>query len=410
MRGFSTRAIHSGSSVPDAHRSLRMPVYDSVAFEFETAAEMLQAFEGKKLAHAYTRVSNPSVEDLEQRLRSISGAQGVIGLASGMAAIASVVSALGEAGANLVTTEFLFGNTRSFFENTVRSWGMTVRYVNLDDIEAVAGAIDSQTRLLFFESISNPQMQVADVAEIGRICHDRGVPLVVDGTLTTSYLFLSKDWGVDVEVFSGTKYLSGGASCLSGFILDNGNFDWGRSPRLREASRRYGPFALLSALRRQVSRDLGACLAPHHAYLHTLGLETLELRIGRICENATALAHFLNERPEVQGVNYPGLPDSRYHAVAVRQFGGRFGGVLTFKLRSRAECFAFMDRLRIIRRATNMCDNKSLILHPASTIYCDFSPEEREKMGVPDNLIRLSVGIENIEDLCSDLRDALENL
>lgn len=411
MKGFTTKAIHGPRRTKrDAHGSLRTPVYDTVAFEFEHARDLQLSFEGRKPAHAYSRITNPTVEEFEQRVSLLAGARGVIALASGMAGISNVILALGGAGTNIVTTRALFGNTLSLFEETLRPWGLEPRYVDMNVPEAVEAEIDSATRAIYLETITNPQLQVADIAAITQMARRHGVPVIVDGTMTTPYLFESKAAGVAVEVVSSTKFLSGGATSIGGLIIDNGVFDWSRNPELRETARRTGPFALLSRLRREVYRNLGSCMAPHTAYLQTLGLETLALRVERTCANALALAEFLDSHPKVRSVNYPGLSDSPYRTVASRQFSDRFGGILTFDLDTREAAFKLMDSLRVIRRATNLNDNKTLVIHPASTIFAEYDAQKLRDMNIGDTTIRLSAGIEDIEDLIADLAAGLEEL
>jgi O-acetylhomoserine (thiol)-lyase len=385
-------------------------VYDSVAFEFESAEEIQRAFQGQLAAHTYTRISNPTVEDFEERVRVLADAYGVLAVSSGMAAISNVILTLAGSGTNIVAGRFLYGNTVSLFSRTLRAWGLEARFVDATDPRAVEGAMDENTRAIFIEAITNPQLEVPDVARIAAISQKHGVPLIVDGTLTTPYIFKSKEFGASVEVISSTKYISGGATTVGGLIIDNGTFDWRRAPALAEIAERFGPSAFLMRLRREVFRNLGASLSPHNAYLQTLGLETLALRIDRSCQNALHLARFLKEHPKVRSVNYPGLEDSPYHEIARRQFHGRYGGLLTFELESRDACFRLMDSLRIIRRATNLNDNKTLIIHPASTYLSEYSPEERRAMNVSDEMLRLAVGIEDLEDLVEDLSQGLANV
>jgi O-acetylhomoserine (thiol)-lyase len=408
MNGFATKAIHGGSQRPDPHGTLRPALYDNVAFEFADAREIQLAFEGRKHAHAYSRISNPTVEEFEFRVRLLSDALGVVAVSSGMAAISNVLLALGEAGANIVTTRWVFGNTYSLLENTFKPWGLDVQYVEMADGAALARAIDGQTRAVFLEVITNPQLQVVDIAEIARIAHERGVPVVLDGTVTTPYLFRSKDHGVDVEVISSTKYISGGATSVGGLILDNGTFEWKHNPKLREAAKKFGPGALLTTLRREIYRNTGACLSPHNAFLQTLGLETLSLRIDKSCANTLIIARWLKQQhPRVAAVNYPGLESSPAHCLAARLFPRGAGGILTFDLGSREQCFAFQNALKLVRRATNINDNKTLVLHPASTIFCEYSAEQKAAMGVSDSMLRLSVGIEDVEDVIEDLERGL---
>jgi O-acetylhomoserine (thiol)-lyase len=379
-----------------------------VAFEFEKSDDMRLAFEGKKLAHSYTRISNPTIEDFEERIRVLSGGIGALAVSSGMAAISSVVLALAESGSRIVASRFLFGNTLSLFEHTLKPWGLAVDYVDAGDPARVEKAITDQTRAVFVEIISNPQLQVPDVETLSRIAHARGIPLIVDGTTTSLSLFSSKSFGADIEVISSTKSISGGATSVGGLIVDNGLFDWSLNPKTRSWAEKAGPGAFLVYLRREVYRNMGACLSPHNAYLQVLGLETLELRLRKSSENALALAQRLETHPKVRAVHYPGLKTCLYHAAARKQFRGGFGGLLCFELGGRDQCFRFLDRLRIIRRAANINDNKTLAIHPASTIFSEYSPPERGEMGVPDTLVRLSAGIENVEDLREDIVQALE--
>ncbi|MCF6291249.1 MAG: PLP-dependent transferase [Desulfobacterales bacterium] len=410
MKGFATRAIHGPRLHKDPYGALRMPVYDNVAFEHDDARSIQLTFEGKKPAHAYSRISNPTVEELEQRLQLLSGGLAVLAVSSGMAAISNTILALAEAGSNIVTTRYLFGNTLSLLEKTMRPWGLEVRYVSMLDPGAIDAAIDANTRALFLESITNPQLEVADCNEISAITRKHGVPLVLDNTLTTPYLFNSRRAGVDIELLSSTKYISGGATSLGGLIIDNGTFDWSRSPRLADRVKTMGPMAFIGSLRREIFRNVGACLSPHNAYLQTLGLETLGLRIDKSCANARILAEYLEAHPKVTTVNYPGLPGSPGHQTARRQFANGHGGLLTFDLKDRDACFSLINSLRIIRRATNVNDNKTLILHPASTIFAEYSDREKLAMGVRPTMIRLSAGIEDHQDLLDELEQGLESL
>lgn len=410
MQGFTTRAVHGKRLKADAHGSLRMPIYETVSFEHGSAQEIAQAFQGRRPAHVYTRISNPTIEELEQKVKLISGGLGVLALSSGMAAISNLVLTLCGQGSNLVTSRHLFGNTVSLFEHSLGPWGLEVRYVDMTNPAEVEAAIDEKTGLVFAEIITNPQMEVADMKALSKITQAKGVPLAVDSTVTTPYLFDSKAFGVDIDLLSSTKYISGGATTVGGLLIDNGTFDWKRHPKLGEAAKRMGPMAMLATLRTQVYRNLGGCLAPHNAAQHSLGLETLGLRIERSCANAMALAEMLERHPKVASVNYPGLINSPFHEVAKAQFGARYGGLLTFELADQEACFKAIDGVELIKRATNINDNKTMILHPASTIFCEYSAEQKEQMHVGENLIRLSVGIEDLADLEQDLTQALDQL
>ncbi|MFW8600430.1 PLP-dependent transferase [Desulfobacterota bacterium M19] len=411
MNGFTTRAIHgSGRGKREAHGSLRVPVYDSAAFEHETSSSLRDAFMGRKPAHIYSRITNPTVQDFESRVQALTGALSVLAVSSGMAAISNTLIALGGAGKNIVTSRYLFGNTLSLFEKTFAAWGLETRYVSMLNPDELAGAIDDKTCAVFLESITNPQLEIADCRSLSAITRERGVPLIVDNTLMTPYLFNCAGAGVDIEIISSTKYISGGATSVGGLIIDHGSFDWSRAAGFRKRAARFGKMAFIAALRQEVYRDTGACLSPHNAYLQSLGLETMALRIDKSCRNAQRLAEFLGKNPEVTMINYPGLADSASHHTANRQFGHKYGGVLTFDLSSIKECFSFMDALRIIRRATNINDNKSLILHPASTIFAEYSDEKKKRMAVRPTMLRLSAGIEDYEDLITDLQKGFASL
>jgi O-acetylhomoserine (thiol)-lyase len=327
-----------------------------------------------------------------------------------MAAITNVILTLAGAGTNIVTSKHLFGNTLSLFEKTLKPWGLEVKYVDMMRPAEIRRAIDKDTRAVFLESITNPQLEVADFKTISKITSDESVPLIVDGTVTTPFIFPSREFGVNIEVLSSTKYISGGATSVGGVIIDNGNFDWHKSPRLKDWANKMGPFALLGSLRREIFRNLGSCLAPHHAYLQSLGLETMSLRIDKSCSNALGLADFLQHNKRVTSVNYPGLAESESHKTASAQFGNYYGGILTFDLVSREACFALLDNLHLIKRATNVNDNKTLILHPASTIFCEYPDEALSDMGVRQTMIRLSAGIEDFDDLKNDLERGLAAL
>ncbi len=410
MKGFSTKAVHGKALRKDPHGSLRFPLYDSVAFEQESARDIQFAFEGRKPSHTYSRITNPSVEDFEQRINLLSDSLGVVAVSSGMAAISNLILTIAESGSNIISTKFLFGNTYSLFEKTLKPWGLNVRYINMNDMDMLRNSINEKTRAIFLEIITNPQLQVPDMKEISKVAMEYSVPLVVDGTLTTSYIFKSKDFGVSVEVLSSTKYISGGATTVGGLIVDNGTFNWEKCPKLEVSVKKYGEFALVTKLKREVYRNLGACLSPHNAYLQTLGLETLSLRIDKSCSNTLRISEYLEKCEKVKSVNYPGLKASKYHEIAKTQFKDKFGGILTFELGDKEMCFAFMDGLKLIKRATNLNDNKTLILHPASTIFCEYTLEEKKEMDVSESMLRLSVGIEDVEDIIEDINLGLEGI
>jgi O-acetylhomoserine (thiol)-lyase len=410
VNGFSSKAIHGVISKKDQHGSLRYPLYDTAAFEAATAHDLELAFEGKKPLHTYSRITNPTVDDFEQRIRVLTDAFGVIAVSSGMAAITETILTLAETGSNIITSPFLFGNTSSLFEKTLKRWGLEVQYASMTDPVTIEHLINDKTRLIFLEVITNPQLEIADIAKISEIAHKHAIPVVLDGTLTTPFLFKSKDSGVAVEIISSTKYISGGATSIGGLIIDNGVFNWKNNKNLADEAVKSGPGAFIVRLRREVHRNCGSCISPHTAWLQTLGLETLALRVDKSSANALSVAEYLNLSKKVRNVNYPGLKGSICHETAKQQFKNRYGGLLTFELESKSLCFRFMDNLAMIRRATNLNDNKTLIIHPASTIFCDCTDVQREKMNINDRMIRLSVGIEDSEDIIADLQRGLDSL
>ncbi len=404
---FNTRAVHGRSAKRDFHGSIKQPIYSGAAFEFGSAEELEDAFVGRKPAHVYSRITNPTVDAFEQKMTALEDALASIAVASGMAAISNVFLGLLLPGDNIVSAASLFGGTYSLFNRTLAPLGIGTRLVDITQPESIRQAIDAKTRVIFFETIANPKMDVPDIEAVVAIAREHGLLVVADGTVTTPYLFRAKEYGVNVVVHSSTKFISGGGTSIGGVIVDLGNYDWSRFPSLARYHK-HGEWAFISRLRKEVYRDLGACLSPYHAYLQSVGLESLSLRVDRCCANTLAIAGDLATRSEVKQVRYPGLADSPFHALAKKQFQGRFGAVLAFELGSKAECFTFLNQLKIIKRATNIGDNATLALHPASTIFVEYTDQEKLALGVTDTLIRLSVGLEDIEDLIEDIHQALE--
>lgn len=407
--GFSTRAIHGAGPGTEPRRALQFPIYAGVAHDFESAEAMGATFSGRKAAFAYSRIANPTVDAFEKKMALLEDGLGSVAVSSGMAAISTTLLTLLAAGDNIVSSSSLFGGTFSLFRNVLSPLGIETRFVPIDDPDAIEAAIDGQTRAIFLETISNPRTVVPDFAEVSRIARAHRLVLIADSTATTPYLFSAKRHGADIALHSTTKYISGGATSMGGAIVDLGTFDWSAVPAL-EGYHRFREMAFLARLRKEVYRDTGSCMSPYDAYLQSLGLETLALRMERVCENARAIAEFLAGEDAVRSVDYPGLPSSPYHDLANRQFDGRYGGVLAFSLPDKASCFRFLNRLRLMRRSSNLGDNKSLALHSSTTIYVEFTAEEQKAMGVDDTIIRLSVGIEDPDDIIADLRQALAGI
>lgn len=385
-----TAAIHTAFRSKDAYNSLSMPVYHTAAYEFDDAATMSDAFCGRSDMPDYSRVMNPTVTFFENKVRSLTGASDVVALSSGMAAISNSLLAVSSAGKNIVSSKHLFGNTYSLITGTLKRFGVEPRLCDLTDPAQVEQAVDDNTCCIFLEIITNPQMEVADIRALSAVARRHGIPLVADTTLIPFTQFSARELGVDIEIVSSTKYLSGGATSIGGLVIDYGNFP--------EFSKR---------IRNEMLFNLGAYMTPHVAYMQTIGLETLDARYRIQSENALALARKLKSLDGVMSVNYIGLEDNRFHALARSQFGHTAGAMVTIDLADKEACFDFINRLRLIRRATNLFDNKTLAIHPASTIFGPFTDSQRESMDIKDTTIRLSIGLEDPDDIFDDIRQAL---
>lgn len=407
-KDFETKLLHTPFNKQDAYHSLAMPVYQTAAYEFETAEAMADAFVGRTSDHAYSRITNPTVQYFEDRVRNITGALGVTALNSGMAAICNAIMTVAYAGANIVTSPHLFGNTYSLFKNTLGAFGVEARFCDLTNPEEVEACLDENSCALFLEVITNPQMEVADLKALAALCGKYGVPLIADTTIVPFHVFHAGDFGVNIEIVSSTKYISGGASSVGGLVLDYGTFDWSRSKKLKQTAGESGMAAFSVKMRKEIHRNLGAYMTPQVAYMQTLGLETMQIRFQRQSSTCLALARKLSAMPQIESVNYTGLEDNPFYKVSCAQFGSYPGAMLTFDLSSKEACFSFMNKLELIRRATNLFDNKTLAIHPASTIYGTFTEEQRQAMDISRKTIRLSVGLEDAEDLIDDITQALE--
>ncbi|MCH5169371.1 MAG: O-acetylhomoserine aminocarboxypropyltransferase/cysteine synthase [Prevotellaceae bacterium] len=386
-----TKAIHTHFQLRDAYNALSMPVYHTAAYEFENATEMADTFCWRKYMPDYSRVMNPTVMFLEDKVKELTGAKDVIAFSSGMAAISNTLICIAQAGRNIVSSRHLFGNSYSLITSTLKRFGVTPKLCDLTDTKAVEQLVDENTCCIFLEIITNPQMEVADLRALSKIAKAKGIPLIADTTLIPFTQFDGRALGIDIEVVSSTKYLSGGATSIGGLTIDYGNCD-GFGTRMR----------------REILLNLGAYMTPHVAYMHTIGLETLDARYRLQSANALSLAQRLSKQKAVKHVNYIGLPDNPYHQLARSQFGDTAGAMITIDLADKEACFRFINRLKLIRRATNLFDNKTLAIHPASTIFGPFTDEERRSMDVHDTTIRLSIGLEDVDDIFDDIIQALE--
>lgn len=385
-----TVAVDQPFRLRDPYGALSMPVYHSVAFEFDDAATMSDAFCGRLAMPDYARVMNPTVTYFEDKVKAITGAADVTAFNSGMAAISNCLMALAASGKNIVTSRHLFGNTFSLIAKTLVRFGVRPKLCDLTDIEQVRKTVDENTCCIFLEIITNPQMEVADLSALSEVAHSVGAPLVADTTVIPFTEFRSHDMGVDVEVVSSTKYISGGATSLGGLVID-----YGTHPTLAKTIN----FEMLF--------NMGAYMTPHVAYMQSLGLETLEVRYHAQAANAQLLAERLSNVQAIKRVNYIGLKDNPYYGLARKQFGGTSGAMLTIDLENQEACYAFMNSLKLVRRATNLFDHKTLAIHPASTIFGNFTDRQRAQMDVLDTTIRISVGLEDNDDIFNDIVQAL---
>ena len=386
-----TQAIHLSYKRRDAYDALSMPVYNAVAYEFDNAQVMADAFCGRIDAPDYSRVENPTVTKLELRIKALTGAEHVTALNSGMAAISNTMFAIVEQGKNVITSRHLFGNSYSLLTSTLKRLGVEAKLCDLTDVASVEDQIDENTCCLFLEIMTNPQLEVADVKALADIAHRHGIPVVADTTIIPFTQFSSKELGIDIEVVSSTKYISGGATSLGGLIIDYGAYP-----------------AITDRLMNEMLFNLGAYMTPQVAYMQTLGLETLEARYRIQSSNALELAKRLRTLTPIRKVNYVGLADNHYHELSVRQYGETAGAMVTIDLENKEACFRFLNNLKLIHRATNLFDNRTLAIHPSSTIFGLFTPEERTAMDIFDTTIRLSIGLESVDDLFDDIKQALD--
>jgi len=406
---FDTLLIHGGTS-PGPFGATKAPIVQASAFAYDSAEELEDVFKGRAIGQVYTRIGNPTLESLEKRLTVVEDGIATIVTASGMAAITTAVMAIVRNGDEILSSSSLFGGTYSLFRDTLSNYGITARFVDPTDLGALEASVTAATRLIFVETIGNPKMDVPDIAAFAQIARRHGIPLMVDATVSTPYLVRVKELGADLIIHSTSKFINGTANSIGGAIVDCGSFNWQseKFPHFATFYKKYRNFAFTARTRKLVHKDFGACAAPLNSFLLGEGLETLALRMERHCSNAMRLAQYLAAHEKVSWVNYPGLPDSPFFEVATRQFKGRYGGVLTFGLADKASAFRLINGLRLAKNLANIGDTKTLVIHPASTICADYDAEVKALMGVSEELVRVSVGIEDIDDILEDFAAALE--
>ena len=420
---FETLQLHAGQVVDATTKSRAVPIYQTTSFVFEDTQEGADLFALQKAGNIYTRITNPTTSAFEERIAALEGGVGALATASGMAALTYTILGLAHAGDHVVAASTIYGGTFNLLKETLPRYGITTTFVDIDNLEEVEAAIKDNTKLVLIETLGNPVINIPDIEKIAEIAHKHHIPLVADNTFATPYLINVFSHGVDIAVHSATKFIGGHGTTIGGVIVDSGQFDWaasGKFPQLVDEDPSYhnisytrdvGAAAFIVAARVQLLRDMGAALSPFNSFLLLQGLETLSLRVERHVQNAEKIVDFLVNHPKVEKVNYPKLADSPYHALAEKYLPKGVGSIFTFHVKGgEAEARKVIDNLEIFSNLANVADAKSLVVHPATTTHAQLSDSDLEAAGVAKNQIRLSIGLENVDDLIEDLRLALEKI
>ncbi|MBS0511574.1 MAG: bifunctional O-acetylhomoserine aminocarboxypropyltransferase/cysteine synthase [Proteobacteria bacterium] len=418
---LETLAVHGGYSPDPTTKAVAVPIYQTTSYAFDDTQHGADLFDLKVQGNIYTRIMNPTTAVLEQRVAAMEGGIGALAVASGMSAITYAILTIAEAGDNIVSASTLYGGTYNLFAHTFPQFGIEARFADYRDPDSFAGLIDERTKAIYCESVGNPLGNVTDIGRLAEIAHKAGVPLIVDNTVPSPYLCRPFEHGADIVVHALTKYLGGHGNSIGGIIVDSGKFPWAehkaRFRRLNEPDVSYhgvvytealGAAAFIARARVVPLRNTGAAISPFNSFLILQGIETLALRMDRICTNTRKVAEFLRGHGKVAWVNYAGLPDHKDHALVQKYMGGRASGILSFGVKGGLEAGArFQDALKLVTRLVNIGDAKSLACHPASTTHRQLAPEELAKAGVSPDMVRLSIGIEHIDDILADLDQAL---
>lgn len=417
---FETLQVHGGQEADPTTGSRAVPIYQTSSYVFRDVEHAANLFALKEPGNIYTRIMNPTTDVLEKRIALLEGGVGALAVASGSAAVTYAIQNIAGVGDEIVSASTLYGGTYNLFKVTLPKFGITTRFVDPSDLSNFEAAITEKTKALYVESIGNPGINIIDIEKLSKIAHAHGVPLIVDNTFATPYLFRPFDHGADIIVHSATKFIGGHGSSIGGLIIDSGAFDWqasGRFPGLTTPDESYhgiryaqdvGPAAYITKARVQLLRDTGACLSPFNAFLFLQGLETLSLRVERHVSNTIKIAKYLDAHPAVAWVKYPGLESSDQFDLATKYFPKGVGSIFTFGIKGGLNAgVKFIEALKLFSLLANVADAKSLVIHPASTTHAQLSGEDLIKSGVTEDLIRLSIGIENVDDLIEDLKEAL---
>jgi O-acetylhomoserine (thiol)-lyase len=420
---FETHSVHAGYSPDPTTKSVAVPIYQTVSYAFDSAQHGADLFDLKVAGNIYTRIMNPTTDVLEKRVAALEGGIGALAVASGQSAITYAIQTIAEAGDNIVSSSRLYGGTYNLFAHTLPQFGIETRFADYSDPASFEKLFDARTKAVFIESMGNPNGNITDIAAVAAVAHKHGIPVIVDNTIPSPYLHRPFEHGADIVIHALTKYLGGHGNSLGGIIVDSGKFPWAqhkeRFKRLNEPDVSYhgvvytealGAAAYIGRARVVPLRNMGAALSPFNAFLILQGIETLALRMDRTCSNALTIAQFLQKHPKVAKVNYAALPDSPDYALAQKYMGGKASGLLTFELKSddpRAAGARFLDALQLVLRLVNIGDTRSLATHPASTTHRQLTDAEMATAGISSATVRLSIGIEHIDDLLADLTQAL---
>ncbi|PHO07001.1 acetyl-L-homoserine sulfhydrolase [Thermoanaerobacterium thermosaccharolyticum] len=406
---FNTMLLHLNYGPDEKTGASLTPIYQSTSFS-HSAEELENIFKGSEYGFTYTRINNPTIEAFERRIASLESGIGAVACSSGMAAITLAILNILKTGDEILSSSGIFGGTYELFKD-FENFGITVKFAKDNSIDAFKESITNNTKLIYIETIGNPKLDVPDIKNLSVLAHENKIPLIVDNTVTTPYLIRPIEMGADIVIHSTSKFINGHGNSIGGIIVDSGKFNWDFNKySMLKKFEKYGQFAYLAKLRKGLFRNIGACMSPFNAYLNNLGLETLGIRMERLCQNAYELAVFLKEFDKVLSVNYPGLKESPFHDIAKRQFGDKFGAILTIRVGSKEKAYKMINSLKYAINITNIGDTRTLIIHPSSTILAESSDDEKKFMGVFDDLIRICVGLEDIEDLKEDFKQAIDRL
>ncbi|KOA20705.1 methionine gamma-lyase [Clostridium homopropionicum DSM 5847] len=405
---FNTSLLHGNIESKKDTGATLTPIYQSSAFEQESAERLEKVFLNAAPGFAYTRISNPTIASFEKRITLLEGGVSTVACASGMAAIFNAIMNVVRSGDEIISNTGIFGGTIGLFKD-LESFGINTKYIKETTVTEIEKKVSDRTKIIFAETIGNPKLDILDIQAVAKFAKEKNILFIVDNTVATAYLVKPIELGADIVINSSSKYINGSGNSISGVIIDSGKFTWSeeRYPSIKPY-KKMGPFAFTAKIRETLFRNTGACLSPFNAYLNSVGLETMGIRMERSCDNAYKLAKYFETNEKIHSVNYPGLESNPYHNIAKKQFKNGFGAMVTIRVGSKEKAFSIINNLKYSLKVSNIGDTKTLVIHPASTIYIHSTEEEKKNAGVYEDLIRISVGIEDIEDLIADFKQAID--